>query len=86
VVLESFAAVDEDYRNLVVIEAPGLGIGVYVDFAPGEAATLLELDDTLFDDFAEMTSLAGINDDLARLHHARQCSSLSAGFPRHERA
>jgi hypothetical protein len=46
----------------------------------------VELDDALFDDFAEMTSLAGINDDFARLLHSKESSSLSAGFPRHERA
>jgi hypothetical protein len=60
-VLKSFAAVDEDYGDLVRIEASDFGVGVHVDFSPGEAATLVELDDALFDDFAEMTSLAGIN-------------------------
>jgi len=82
-VFKSFAAVDEDYGDLVVIEAPDFGVGVYIDFTPGEAAPLVELDDALFDDFAEMTSLAGINDDFARLRHARECISLGAGFPRH---
>jgi len=83
VVLKSFAAVDEDYGDLVVIEASDCGVGVYVDFTPGEAATPVELDDALFDDFAEMTSLAGINDDFPRLRHTRECSSFGAGFPRH---
>src|SRR6267378_6464886 len=82
-VLKSFAAVDEDYGDLVGIEAPDFGVGVHVDFSPGEAAMLVELDDALFDDFAEMTSLAGINDDLPRLLHARECSSFGAGFPTH---
>jgi len=86
VVLKGFAAVDEDYGNLVVIAAADFDVGVYVDFTPGEAATLVELDDALFDDLAEMTSLAGINDDFARLLHSKESSSLSAGFPRHERA
>jgi hypothetical protein len=39
----------------------------------------VELDDALFDDFAEMASLAGINDDFPGLH-ARECISLGAGF------
>jgi hypothetical protein len=82
-VLKSFEAVDEDYGDLVVVEASDFGVGVYVDFTPGEAATLVELDDALFDDFTEMTSLAGINDDFPRLRHARECISLGAGFPRH---
>jgi hypothetical protein len=65
-VLKCLAAVDEDYRDFVVIESPDFGVGVYVDFTPGEAAALVELDDTLLDDFAEMTSLAGIHDDFTR--------------------
>jgi hypothetical protein len=79
-VLKSFVAVDEDYWDLVGVAAPDFGIGVHVDFTPGEAAPLVELDEALFDDFAEMTSLAGINDDFPRLRHARQCSSFGAGF------
>jgi hypothetical protein len=43
----------------------------------------VQLDDALFDDFAEMTSLAGINEDFPRRRHARECSSLEAGFPTH---
>jgi hypothetical protein len=85
-VLEGFATVDEDYWDLVIVEAPDLGVGVYVDFSPGEAATLVQLDDALFDDFAEMTSLAGINEDFPRLLHARECSSFGAGFPMHRGA
>src|SRR6202163_2961659 len=80
-VLKSFAAVDEDYGDLVGIEAPDFGVGVHVDFTPGEAATLVQLDDALLDDFAEMTSLAGINEDFPRRRHARECSSFGAGFP-----
>ena len=83
VVLKSFATVDEDDGDFVGIKAPDFGVGVHVDFSPGEAAMLVELDDALFDDFAEMTSLAGINDDLPRLLHARECSSFGAGFPTH---
>jgi len=30
--LKGFAAVDEDYGDLVGIEAPDFGIGVHVDF------------------------------------------------------
>jgi hypothetical protein len=86
VVLKGFAAIDEDYGNLVVITAPDFSVGVNVDFTPGEAATLVELDDALFDNLAEMTSFARINDDFTRLLHSKECSSLSAGFPRHERA
>jgi hypothetical protein len=85
-VFECLAAIDEDYGDLVGIEKTDFVVGIYVDLTPGEAATLVELDDALFDDLAEMTSLAGINDDFPRLHHARECSSLSAGFPTHGRS
>ena len=81
-VLEGFAAVDEDYGDFVGIEAADFGVGVYVNFTPVKAAALLEFDEALLDDFAEMTSFAGINNDLAGRRHARQCSSSRRGFPR----
>jgi hypothetical protein len=81
-VFEGFAAVDEDHGNLIVIEPPDFSVGVDVDFAPREAPTLVQLDQALFDDFAEMTSLAGINDDFPGWSHARECSSFGAVFPR----
>src|ERR1700746_737627 len=81
VVLKGFAAVDEDYWHFVIVEAAEFSVGVHVDFPPSEAATLVQLDDALLDDFAEMTSFAGINEDFPRRRHARQCSSFGARFP-----
>ena len=86
VVLESLAAVDEDNGDFVIVEVTDLGVGVYVDFAPREAAAPLEFDEALLDDFAEMTSPARIQDDFAGLQHATECSSIGARFPRHEGA
>jgi hypothetical protein len=40
----------------------------------------VEFDQALFDDFAEMTSLARINDDFSSLRHAWECSSFGAAF------
>jgi len=71
VVLKCFAAVDENYRDLVSIAATDFGVGVNIDFPPVEAAALLQFDQALLDDFAEMTSLAGINDDFPSLAHSR---------------
>ena len=82
-VLESFAAVDEDYGDFVGVEVADFGVGVDVDFAPGEAASFLEFGEALLDDFAEMTSLARIEDDFAWCRHARKCNSYYARFPRH---
>jgi hypothetical protein len=79
-VLESFAAVDEDYGNFVGVEASNVGIGVYIDLTPAVPTALLEFDEALLDDFAEMTSLAGINDDFPKLRHAKECSSVGARF------
>jgi hypothetical protein len=47
---------------------------------PVEAATLLQLDEALLNDFAEMTSLAGINEDFARLRHWSEFTSLGGAF------
>ena len=79
-VLEGFAAVDEDYGDFVGIEAADFGVGVYVNFTPVKAAALLEFDEALLDDFAEMTSLAGINHDFARLRHSRSLPVPVGGF------
>jgi hypothetical protein len=68
-VLESFAAVDEDDGDFVGVAAADFGVGIYVDFAPDEAAAFLELDEAFLDNLAEMTSFAGIDDDFARLGH-----------------
>jgi hypothetical protein len=46
----------------------------------------VQLVEALLDDFAEMTSLARINDDFPRLRHLRKFTSLRGGFPRHGRA
>lgn len=81
-VFKSFLAVHEDHWDLVVIKPPDFGVGVYVDFTPGEASTLVQLDEAFLDDFAEMTSLAGVNDNFPWLCHPKECSSLVAGFPR----
>ena len=67
-VLERFAAIDEDDGNLVVVLAAKIGIGVNIHIAPVEAAALMELDEALLDDFAEMTAPAGIDDDFPVLH------------------
>ena len=78
-VLEGFAAVDEDYGDFVVVEAADFGVGIYVDFLPGEASAFVEFDEALLDDFAEMASLPGIDDNFPSLRHAGECSSFGAG-------
>ena len=51
-VLKGLAPVNENYRDLVGIEAADLRVGVYVDFPPAEAAALVQLDEALLDDLA----------------------------------
>ena len=69
-VLERFATVDEDDGDLVVVLAAEVGIGVNIHIAPLKAAALVKFDEALLDDFAEMTPLAGINDDFPVLHNS----------------
>ena len=69
VVLEGFAAVDEDDGNLVVILAAELLVGIYIYFAPEKSPSALQLDQAFLDDFAQVTALARIEQDLARLGH-----------------
>jgi len=68
-VLEGFAAVDEDYGDLVGELAAQLFVGVHVDVLPGEAAAAMEFGEGLFDDFAEVASFARVDHDLAEFGH-----------------
>jgi NAD(P)-dependent dehydrogenase (short-subunit alcohol dehydrogenase family) len=87
-VLEGFAAVDEDYGDFVGELAAELFVAVDVYVLPGEAAAAVQLGEGLFDDFAKMTSFAGVDHDLAQFGHRREfskrgwvCSSGLVGLP-----
>jgi hypothetical protein len=81
VVLEGFAAVDEDDGDFIVKLTADFVIGINVDFTPGEAAMAGELDQAFLDHFAEMASLAGVNHDLAGVWHGRDFSVSAVQFP-----
>jgi len=51
VVLEGFAAIDEDHGDFVVVLAAKVGIGIDIDFLPGEAASAGELRQAFFYNF-----------------------------------
>ena len=69
-VLERFATVDENDRNLVVELPAQFRIHIDVDLLPCKAAAARKLGEALFHHFAEMASLSGIYDDATRLWHA----------------
>jgi hypothetical protein len=69
VVLEGFAAVDEDYGNLIGELAAQLIVAIDVDGAPGEAAAALQFGERFLDDLAKMAAFAGINDHLPGVGH-----------------
>jgi hypothetical protein len=68
-VLEGLAAVDKNDRHFVVKLTAKLGVGIDINFAPGETAATRELRKALFDDFTEVTSSAGVHYDGAGLRH-----------------
>jgi hypothetical protein len=70
VVLEGFSPIDEDDRNFIVKLSAELEVRIDIDFTPGKASTTRELRETLFYNFAQMTALAGIHHDCARVWHA----------------
>jgi hypothetical protein len=72
VILEGLAAINEDYWNLVIVLAAKVGVGVNVNLAPGKTAAAGKLGEALFHDFAKMTSLARINDNVSRLRHCAE--------------
>jgi hypothetical protein len=73
-VLEGFAAVNEDDGDFVGELAAELFVAVDVDVLPGEAATAMQFGESLFDDLAEVTSFAGVDDDLTGLGHSGEFS------------
>ena len=80
-VLEGFAAVDEDDGDFVGEFAAELFVAVDVDVLPGEAAAAMQFGQGFFDDLAEVTSLAGVDDDLAEFGHCGEFSKGGWGFP-----
>jgi hypothetical protein len=80
-VLEGFTAIDEDDRDFVVELAPKFGVSVYVDLLPGKSPPPRQLGQALFDYFAQVASLAGINHDAARLWHAGILARANGVFP-----
>lgn len=69
VILEGLAAIDKDDRDLVVELAAKFRIGVYIDFLPSESAVASELRQTLLHQLAEVTTFAGVDDDLPEEFH-----------------
>jgi len=65
-VLKSLSSIDEDDRNLVSELAAKSLVGIDVHFPPRKAASSLQFNEALFDDFAEMAPFSGVNHDLAR--------------------
>ena len=70
-VLERLAPIDKDDRNLVIVLTAEFGIRVDINFVPVKTAAFMEFHEALLDDFAEMTTLAGIDDDVPALHGKR---------------
>lgn len=64
-VLEGFVSVDEYHWNLVVVFPAQLQITIDVDILPCETAAALQFRERLFDEFAEMATLAGVHHDLS---------------------
>ena len=80
-VLEGLAAVNEDDWHFVGELTTQKFIGFHVNFAPAETAPALELRQLLFDDLAQVTSLAGINDNFAKEGHRGESSKIVAPNP-----
>jgi hypothetical protein len=68
-VLEGFPAVDKDHGNFVGELAAELVIAVDIHLLPVESPAPMQLIQALLHNFAEMASLARIEDHLAGLRH-----------------
>jgi hypothetical protein len=77
VILEGFAAVDEDDGHFVGELATQFIVAIHVDVLPAKTAAPLQLGESFLDDFAKMAAFARVNDDLARLRHGRSLAGLT---------
>jgi len=87
-VFEGFSSVDEHNRDFVIELATQFEVRIDIDFPPRKASPARELGETLFHDLAEVTTLAGVDDDVARFWHARRilarrngCFPVKTGIP-----
>jgi hypothetical protein len=60
-ILERLASVDENYRHLIIVGLPQLGIDIDVNLAPLEVGVALNLGKRLLDEVTEMTTFARID-------------------------
>jgi len=70
VILECFAAVDEDNRNFVVKLSTEFDIGIHINFAPRESSPARKLGEAFLHHFAKVAPLSGVHDHATRLLHA----------------
>lgn len=69
-VLEGFAAIDEDDRDFIVELAAEVRVAVDIDFLPGESTAAGEFREAFLYDFTQVTALARVHNDAAKLWHA----------------
>jgi len=65
-VLEGFAAVDEDHRDLVGKPPPQVIVSIDVYVAPVKTTSTLQLGETLLDNLAQVAPFAGIHHHFSR--------------------
>ena len=62
-IFERFASVDEDDGDFFVVFLAEFGVGIDIDFAPDEVVVGLKLRELIFDYFAEVASVAGVDEN-----------------------
>jgi hypothetical protein len=73
--------VNEHDRHFVIELAAEFGVGVNVDLLPGKPSAPRKLGQTLFYQFTEMTSLAGVNNHISGVGHAGILARRNRIFP-----
>jgi hypothetical protein len=66
-VLEGFAPIDENHGHLIIELPAKLRVGIDINLLPSKAAPAREFEKALFDNFAKVTSFAGVDDHASRL-------------------
>src|SRR5579862_7559927 len=76
VVFEGLVAVDKYHWDFIGKSAAQFVVAFHVNLSPGKPAAAVQFSQRFLDDLTQVTALAGIDDDLARLRHGR---SLARG-------
>lgn len=69
VIFKCLASINKEHRHFVAEFAAEIGVGVHINFAPGEAASAMDFNNTFLHNLTKVASFAGVNDHFSYRRH-----------------